>query len=481
MKSKYGNLRIAITSVTIIFSFVLVGTVGVGFKAVNDARFLAKDIRDGKPAYDISMSTMNFQRDMNLILHASSFPIIRNVLDIFQLNFYPVKSEILKLIEVIPSFAGSHTPKKYLVAFQNSAEARGTGGILGAFAVIKIDKGKISVVRTGSNAALTSLDTIPLSMPKEFTNLYRDDPAIWQNSNISPHFPYGARIWLALWEKQFGEHLDGVVAIDPIALSYVLKATGPIVLDSGEIISSKNVVSETLKNAYKKYEYDNLARKEFLVRIIIKTSLKLTAGKFSKIGIARALIRGVDENRILIYSSDSEAEAVLATSKLGGALAFKSNNEFRTVIINTDASKLDYYLMRYTKVSSEGCGNNSKVRVSFTLRNSLKSAIGLPAYVLTRADKTKPRGLISGQHRFLALIYGPPSSKLLGARRSTQFGSPGGVGVERERALLAVDVELAPGQSEKVSAIFERGQGPITFHSQPLVSRERIEIYDKCK
>ena len=397
------------------------------------------------------------------------------------MNFYPLRSEILKLITVSPSLAGSHTPKKYLVAFQNSAEARGTGGILGAFAVIKIDKGKISVVRTGSNAALISLDAIPISMPKEFTNLYRDDPAIWQNSNISAHFPYGAKIWLALWEKQFGERLDGVVAIDPVALSYVLEATGPIMLDSGETISSKNVVSETLKNAYKRYEYDNLARKEFLVRIINKTSLKLTAGKFSKVGIARALTRGVDENRILIYSSDEEAEAVLATSKLGGALGLKSNNEFRTVIINTDASKLDYYLMRDTKVSSEGCGNNSKVRVSFTLRNSLKSAIGLPAYVLTRADKSKPTGLISGQHRFLALIYGPPSSKLLGARRSTQFGSPGGVGVERGRALLAVDVDLAPGQSENISAVFERGQGPITFHSQPLVNRERIEIYDNCK
>ena len=31
-----------------------------------------------------------------------------------------------------------------------------------------------------------------------------------------------------MWEQQSGTKLDGAVAMDPIALSYLLKATGPI-------------------------------------------------------------------------------------------------------------------------------------------------------------------------------------------------------------------------------------------------------------
>jgi hypothetical protein len=51
---------------------------------------------------------------------------------------------------------------------------------------------------------------------------------------------------------------------------------------------------------------------------------------------------------------------------------------------------------------------------------------------------------------------------------------------ERSRPLLAVDVDLAPGASEEIRATFNRGIGPITYFSQPLVSQEEVTIEDKC-
>ena len=91
-------------------------------------------------------------------------------------------------------------------------------------------------------------------MPKEYIDLYRSDPAIWQNSNISPHFPYGATIWQALWKNQTGEQLDGVIAIDPTTISHVLESTNPISMGNGVTITADNVVQLTLKDAYKTYE-----------------------------------------------------------------------------------------------------------------------------------------------------------------------------------------------------------------------------------
>jgi hypothetical protein len=207
---------------------------------------------------------------------------------------------------------------------------------------------------------------------------------------------------------------------------------------------------------------------------------KITSGQFSKIGMAKAIKRGLIENRILMYLRDSAAEKELVPVRLSGILDSTQNNEFRSVIINTDASKLDYYLRRKTNIQSVGCGKDAKIEITVTLKNSLTSGIGLPAYVLTRSDKTKPTALVSGQHRFLAFIYGPSGSRLISAKRSSAFGSPGGVGEERNRPLLAVDVDLAPGQSEKITAIFSRGYGAIIFHSQPLVTEEKVSIDDKC-
>jgi hypothetical protein len=338
----------------------------------------------------------------------------------------------------------------------------------------------VSVIRTGSNSILKSLEELPIRMPTDYVKLYGSDPAIWQNSNISPHFPYAAQLWMALWKKQFGEQLDGVIAVDPSALRYVLQATGPITLKSGELISSRNVVAETLQRAYKRYETNNDARKQYLVDIMNAAAEKVTSGKFSKVGMTKAIKRGLIENRILVYSQDKAAEKQLASVRLGGILGSNRNNEFRSVIINTDASKLDYYLMRTTNIQSLGCGKDSIIKITVTLKNSLKSGVGLPAYVLTRADKTKPAALVSGQHRFLDFIYGPTGSNLISAKRSSAFGSPGGVGEERHRPLLAVDVDLAPGQEEKITAFFTRGYGPITYRSQPLVLAEKVTIDDKC-
>ena len=471
---------IIFTSLAILLSatsyFVLLGVRTVGH--LNEFRSSLQTA--AASTEETSSKALDLSNDVEDLFFALGFPGLKQFLHFLNLDLTPIRTEINSIINASPFLLGSDSTKRYLVAFQNSAEARGTGGIIGAFAVIEFDKGKLSIIRTGSNSELKWLEEIPIKMPADFVNLYGSDPAIWVNSNISPHFPYGAEIWLALWKLQFKESLDGVIAVDPSALSYVLKSTGAIVLKSGETINSENVVSETLEKAYKTYEFDNRARKQLLVKIIDATAEKIEKGEYSKVDMARALMRGIQENRILVYSKKAAAQERILGTRLGGSLDSKKGNEFRTVIINTDASKLDYYLERKTVIRSISCGPDAKVEVRVKLFNSLKSAAGLPAYVLTRADKTKPVGLVPGQHRFLAFIYGPTSTDLIEARRSSDFGSPGGMARERFRPLLAVDVDLAPGRSEEIWAIFNRGIGPITYFSQPLVSPEEVTIEDKC-
>ena len=423
----------------------------------------------------------NLNQDIDQIMTVVNLPVIKQISQLFGLDFVPIKEEIRSIITTAPILAGSQSPKKYLIAFQNSAEARGTGGILGAYAIVEFNKGSLKVIQTGSNEALKWIDEIPIKMPNEFTSLYRSDPAIWQNSNLSPHFPYGAQIWLALWKKQFGQSLDGVIAVDPSALSYMLRATGPITLPSGKILTSENLVSETLSAAYKEYEKDNAARKQYLVSIINATFKQLLEGGFNKLQMARALQRGIIENRILVYSTESRVEKELAKTRLAGFMHTTPSNQYRVVVQNIDASKLDYYLDRDVSIKSLSCGDSAEVEVLVTVKNSLTSGMGLPAYVLTRADKSKPATIVPGQHRFLLFVYGPPQSKLISATRSSTTGSAGGMGEERTRPILVVDLDLPPGQEEKITAVFTRGYGPISYHSQPLVIEDKVSTNDKCK
>ena len=461
---------------------ILISIVAFGLRTKSHVDAFTHDLKNGASAAASAQSAERISSDLNQILGVANLPIVKQVLGFANLDFLPIKDEIEAVVKASPALMGIDRPKKYLIAFQNSAEARGTGGILGAYAIVEFNKGSFTIVKTGSNESLYKISRtkIPVDVPAEFLKLYGDNPAILQNSNLSPHFPYGAEIWLGLWKAKFGEQLDGVIAIDPSALSYVLKATGPVTLKSGEVISEANVVSETLQKAYKRFETDNHARKQYLVDIINATAAKITGGQFSKIGMAKAIKQGLIENRILMYSTDKGAEEKLAATRLGGALETSPNNEYRVVIQNIDASKLDYYLQKSVTVESKSCNNPNQTQVRVKLTNTLKSAQGLPAYVLTRADKTKPAKLVSGQHRFKLFVYGPTEAKLVSVSREIRTSGLGGASAERKRPIYVADVDLAPGQSENFLANFEGGKGKISFVDQPLVRPTELSIKGGC-
>ena len=452
----------------------------LGWQIYRDSKELLQNLKS--PTQVDTKMTQRLNSDIDKLFSVLNLPVAGQVIKVLGLDFSPIKSEIQTLITSSPILADDDGAKQYLVAFQNTAEARGTGGILGAYAIVELKKGSLKVIETGSNEPLygSSLQKIPIDVPEEYKRLYGENPAILQNSNLSPHFPYGAEIWLALWKKEFGQTLDGVIAIDPTALSYILRSTGPITLNSGEKITSENLVADTLKNAYERYEKDNKARKQYLVDIMNATVKHLNSSDYSKLKMAQAIRDGIVANRILFYSTDKSAQKKLSQTRLGGFMSLESNNEFRTVIQNIDAGKLDYYLDRDVTIESKSCENDRQTQVRIRVTNTLKSATGLSSYVLTRADKGKPASLIAGSHRFKVFIYGPTNAKLVSVSRENRMANLGGGSTERDRPIYVADVDLAPGASEELRANFSGGVGKVTFVDQPLVMETKINIKDRC-
>ena len=384
-----------------------------------------------------------------------------------------------EFLAVAPGLLGVNGSRTYLIAFQNPAEARGTGGIIGGYASIKVAHGKITVLRVGSNAQLHSLPDSPVFISKEFADLYGTDPGIWQNSNMSPHFPYGAQIWLGLWKKQFGESLDGVITIDPIALSSILKVIGPVTMADGQVITSANVVEQTLSIAYQRFAADNNARKGYLVDIARLVLARLMQGNYSKIELAKQLSAPAHQGRILFYSTHANEEKIIEPSLLGGALSEAPNDEFRVVIENTAGNKMDYYLDRTVKIKSLACSPQRNTQISVTLTNSVDPKAVLPTYVMGRLDLKKPQG-VGNSHGVTLFIYGPSNSKIASARFANSDRGAGVVGTERTRPVLITKFDLVPRQPQTVIVEFDGGKGPIALVQQPLVRDLVSKIDDSC-
>ncbi|HEX5016145.1 MAG TPA: DUF4012 domain-containing protein, partial [Actinomycetes bacterium] len=168
--------------------------------------------------------------------------------------------------ELIPPMLGGDGKREYFLALQSNNEARGTGGFFGSYGLLGADDGRVTVQRLAPRSELDDqrYDDMPLDFGADFEALYGDDAASWANANLSPHYPYAAQLWLKMWQARTGERLDGVVTTDPVALSYLLEATGPVTLPDGRVIDADNVVSFTENEIYFLIPLDDEKRDAYL-------------------------------------------------------------------------------------------------------------------------------------------------------------------------------------------------------------------------
>jgi len=121
-----------------------------------------------------------------------------------------VTTDAADAAQLLPPMLGADGPRRYFVGFQTNAEARATGGLLGAYGVLEADDGRVRVVRLGPRSALDTSNgqTPAVDFGDDYRDLYGDDPGLWVNANLSPHFPYAAQLWLAMYERQSGIALE---------------------------------------------------------------------------------------------------------------------------------------------------------------------------------------------------------------------------------------------------------------------------------
>lgn len=285
--------------------------------------------------------------------------------------------------QLLPPMLGQDQTRRYFFAFQTPAESRATGGLLGAYGVVSARDGRVNVDNLGANTTLRA-PSRPIDLGPDFTlnygisRPYTDS----RNSNASAHFPYAAQIWMSMWQQQSGEQLDGALATDPIALSYLLKATGPIRLDDGEQITADTVVPITLSTSYQRFGGDNPARKAYLQEIAAKAITSVSAARGNTGAVLEALGRGVHERRIMVYSTRANEQALLEKSGLAHTVVETSAPYAEVAIGNLAGNKIDYYLKRDIAYRSSTCtGNTRESTVTVKLTNTVKD-LSLPAYVI---------------------------------------------------------------------------------------------------
>jgi len=367
-----------------------------------------------------------------------------------------------------PSMMGADGPRTYLVGFQNNAEARGTGGLLGGFGVMQFDNGKPAAETLASNIAIegasAAIDLGPeFNEQYAFTNPYTD----FRNSNLSSHFPYAAQIWKSMWEQQSGRRVDGVIITDPVALSYLLGALGPVTMPDGEVITQDNVVELTLSTAYVRFPSQGdreKARKEYLQAIATEVVKKLTGPIQSPRKLLDALGRAVSERRIAVWSSSPTEQQLLEETPLAYAIPDDPAPYAAVVINNLAGNKMDYYLKREIEYAADGCdGDIRNSTITVRLANTADPNKPLPKYVagasglslLPSSPVDSPRGTMVTSVRLVATKDAKLTSITSGGKPV-----PAIVHEERGHPTFEVQVAIPPGQSGELVFRLEEPTSP---------------------
>ncbi|PJI53469.1 hypothetical protein CTI14_27960 [Methylobacterium radiotolerans] len=136
--------------------------------------------------------------------------------------------------------------------------------------------------------------------------LYSDIIARWiANLTATPDFPTSAALAKGWWSTLHDDRIDGVISIDPIGLSYMLNATGPITLPTGDVLTSENAAPLLLNEAYFKYP-DGADSNRFFSAVSLSVFGALTGGSIEPVPMMAALTRAADEGRLKIWSSDED-------------------------------------------------------------------------------------------------------------------------------------------------------------------------------
>jgi hypothetical protein len=372
---------------------------------------------------------------------------------------------------LLPPMLGNQAPRHYFVGFQTNAEARGTGGLIGGFGLLNADQGRISFDDLAANSELKNVGNRPLDLGPDFAKLYRDynSTTFWGNANISPNFPYTGQIWKSLWEQQSGQQVDGAIATDPVALSYLLGALGPVKLKSGEEITADNVVRLTESEAYIRFATDEKARKAYLQEIASAVVAKVLGGSGgSTTKLLQALGRAAGEGRLAVWSNDPGEERLLAATPLGRTVPPTAVPYANLVVNNAGGNKLDYYLGRQLSYIAESCTGTTRIStVRANLTNNAPTS-ALPNDVGGRRDEN-PQGP-PNTSRSLVSLYATAGAQL---RSVSVDGVPTTVevGSELGHPVYTANLQIPPGTTRVLTyqLIEPTAPGAATVPVQPLV------------
>lgn len=368
--------------------------------------------------------------------------------------------------QLLPDMLGGNGQRKYLVLVQNNAEWRSLGGITGTTILMSTDEGAVELSSTDSATSLLR------RLDGPFAHLSDEVQAIWQNRpatfphNLTqiPDFAVDGGLAQSMYFRATGIQVDGVIALDPVALSYLLEATGPVATPQDGALTSKNAASLLMNEVYLRYPNPE-DQDAFFAAATGGVFDAILQGRGSFNSFITALGRASGEHRLLMWSAEPGEQKVLEGTALAGVLPSSDDRAVRFgVYLNDGAgSKMSYYVEPTSSIAWEDCGAagrvaEKRITLSLNLTNTAPAdaASSLPWYITGGGVYAVPPGTA----RVVTNLVIPEGFDVAAVDASD--GASFSRGTFEGRQVLTYSTDLAP-QGSSTATISVAGRSSSTY------------------
>jgi len=289
-----------------------------------------------------------------------------------------------KVAPVLPQMLGANgQTRHYLVLAMSNVEIRACGGFPGSRGVMSVTDGKLEL------GDFVKVDMMkeplsPLPITDEEANLFTTGWGLtgfntlgytMGDVTMTPDYPRAAQLASDMQKAIVGDDIDGVFAVDPVFLQYMLGVVGGTQLPDGTVVDGSNAVKVLLHDIYWNYPVEEQDAIFAAVAGSAFNKIVDELGSSDITKIAAVIEKGASEGRILMYSRNDDEEKAAKALGISGALQTDTSEApiLGVYVNNYSYSKMDWFLDKRVTIDSsvENADGSTTYRVTTSLKNTM--------------------------------------------------------------------------------------------------------------
>lgn len=289
-----------------------------------------------------------------------------------------------KVAPVLPQMLGANgQTRHYLVLAMSNVEIRACGGFPGSRGVMSVTDGKLEL------GDFVKVDMMkeplsPLPITDEEANLFTTGWGLtgfntlgytMGDVTMTPDYPRAAQLASDMQKAIVGDDIDGVFAVDPVFLQYMLGIVGGTQLPDGTVVDGSNAAKVLLHDIYWNYPVEE---QDAIFAAVAGSAFNKIVDELGSSDIAKiagAIEKGASEGRILMYSRNDDEEKAAKALGISGALQTDTSEApiLGVYVNNYSYSKMDWFLDKRVTIDSsvENADGSTTYRVTTSLKNTM--------------------------------------------------------------------------------------------------------------